>query len=130
MDSKTPLSLALFLSSTLLSFTLVSGCTTGCPHNPNPNPNSAEGHCPRDALKLGACANLLNGNVGAVVGTPPDSPHCCSALGGLLDLEAAVCLCTALKANVLRINIDIPISLSLLLNTCGKQQPPSDFICA
>nr|GME11588.1 14 kDa proline-rich protein DC2.15 [Ipomoea batatas] len=107
-SSKKSLSLALFFSFNLLLFTL--------------------GHCPRDALKLGVCAKLLNGSIGTVVGNPPD-PHCCSALGGLLDLEAAICLCTALKANILGINLNIPISLSLLLNTCGKQ-PPSDFICA
>uniref|UniRef100_A0A3Q7HUZ3 Bifunctional inhibitor/plant lipid transfer protein/seed storage helical domain-containing protein n=1 Tax=Solanum lycopersicum TaxID=4081 RepID=A0A3Q7HUZ3_SOLLC len=76
----------------------------------------------------GVCANVLNGPVGAVIGTPPD-PHCCMVLGGLLDLEAAVCLCTALKANILGININIPIALSLLINTCGKTLP-SDFICA
>nr|GLL45023.1 14 kDa proline-rich protein DC2.15-like [Ipomoea trifida] len=135
-SSKNSLSLALFFSFNLLFFTLVSGCNNGCPYiptpkpnpNPNPSPNPSKGHCPRDALKLGVCAKLLNGSIGTVVGNPPD-PHCCSALGGLLDLEAAICLCTALKANILGINLNIPISLSLLLNTCGKQ-PPSDFICA
>lgn len=114
----------LFLSINLMFFALASSCYIGCNNNPSP----AKGSCPRDALKLGICAKLLNGGIGAEIGNPPDHP-CCSALGGLLDLEAAVCLCTALKANILGINIDIPISLSLLINTCGKTLP-KDFICA
>ncbi|PIN04053.1 hypothetical protein CDL12_23415 [Handroanthus impetiginosus] len=114
-------------------FALVSACYFGCNNpttkpNPNPNRSSVKGNCPRDDLKLGICAKLLNGSIGAGIGTPPDHP-CCSALGGLLDLEAAICLCTALKANILGINLNIPISLSLLINTCGKTLP-KEFICA
>ncbi|KAL7165107.1 hypothetical protein ACSBR2_040898 [Camellia fascicularis] len=45
---------------------------------------------------------------------------CCSLIGGLADLEATICLCTAIKANALGINLDVPISLGLLLNYCGK----------
>lgn len=132
MESKSASSAALFFSLNLLFFSLASGCYT-CSHpkpipNPNPTPLAPTKSCPRDALKLGVCANLLNGVAGALVGTPPDAP-CCSVLGGLLDLEAAICLCTAIKANILGINLNIPISLSLLINTCGKQLP-SDFICA
>jgi hypothetical protein len=125
-------SAVLFLFLNLLFFALASGCTT-CVQpkpipNPNPNPIISRHSCPRDALKLGVCAKLLNGAIGGVVGSPPDTP-CCTVLQGLVDLEAAVCLCTAIKANILGINIDIPISLSLLINTCGKKLP-SDFICA
>ncbi|KAK4425485.1 proline-rich protein DC2.15 [Sesamum alatum] len=135
MDSQKPSSATLFLLTNLLFFALVSGCKNP-PNEPvskpspstNPNPSPAKGHCPRDALKLGVCAKLLNGNIGTIVGNPPNTP-CCSILGGLLDLEAAVCLCTALKANVLGININIPIALSLLINTCGKTLP-KDFTCA
>nr|GEV27005.1 hypothetical protein [Tanacetum cinerariifolium] len=43
--------------------------------------------------------------------------------GCLVDIEAAVCLCTAIKANVLGINLNVPVSLSLLLNVCGKKVP-------
>uniref|UniRef100_A0A5B7BF27 Putative proline-rich protein DC2.15 n=1 Tax=Davidia involucrata TaxID=16924 RepID=A0A5B7BF27_DAVIN len=130
MDSKSSSSTALFLLANLLFFALVSACNPPKPPTPNPKPTPtpSTGSCPRDALKLGVCAKLLNGTVGAVVGTPPDAP-CCSLLGGLIDLEAAVCLCTALKANILGINLNIPISLSLLINTCGKKLP-SDFQCA
>ncbi|KAJ9555213.1 hypothetical protein OSB04_009827 [Centaurea solstitialis] len=85
--------------------------------------------CPKDALKLGVCANLLNDLVhGVVVGSPPKTP-CCTLIEGLVDLEAAVCLCTAIKANVLGINLNVPVSLSLLVNYCGKGVP-SGFQCA
>ncbi|EEF32591.1 14 kDa proline-rich protein DC2.15 [Ricinus communis] len=133
MESKNS-STALFLFVNLLFFALVSGCNSCVQTKPIPNPtptpnlNSAKKSCPRDTLKLGVCAKLLNGPVGAVIRNPPDTP-CCSVLQGLVDLEAAVCLCTAIKANILIININILISLSLLINTCGKQLP-SDFVCA
>ncbi|CAI9288790.1 unnamed protein product [Lactuca saligna] len=119
-----------FLTINILFFAVTQACfTCHTPSVPLPEkPIAPKGNCPRDALKLGVCAKLLNDSIGTVIGNPPDHP-CCSALGGLLDLEVAACLCTALKANVLGININIPISLSLLVNTCGKELP-KDFICA
>ncbi|XP_010553464.1 PREDICTED: 14 kDa proline-rich protein DC2.15 [Tarenaya hassleriana] len=128
MDPKRSFLLALFISFNLLFFTHVSSCNTCVQPKPIPNPNPTKRSCPRDALKLGVCAKILDGAVGTVVGGPPDMP-CCSVLQGLVDLEAAVCLCTAIKANILGIDINIPISLSLLINTCGKSLPP-DFVCA
>ena len=83
----------------------------------------AFGHeCPRDALKLGVCADVL-GLIKANVGRPPALP-CCPLLEGLVDLEAAACLCAAVKANVLNIlPLNLPIELSLILNYCGKNMP-------
>ncbi|KAG7591382.1 Hydrophobic seed protein domain [Arabidopsis thaliana x Arabidopsis arenosa] len=132
MESNRYISAVLFLSFNLMFFGYVSGCNTCFPPKPIPNPNPIRNpikhSCPIDALKLGVCTKILDGAVGTVIGNPPDTP-CCSVLQGLVDLEAAICLCTAIKANILGINIDIPISLSLLINTCGKNLP-SDFICA
>ncbi|KAK9668312.1 hypothetical protein RND81_13G050500 [Saponaria officinalis] len=128
-----------FFTINILSFTCVTSCNTcvgqNIPNLPNPNPNpnypspsTGTGHCPKNALKLGVCAKVLNGPVDAVIGTPP-TEHCCSVIEGLLDLEVALCFCTAIKANILGLHLDIPIVLNLLLNVCGKQLP-SDFICA
>ncbi|KAK6228592.1 hypothetical protein SCA6_000932 [Theobroma cacao] len=78
-------------------------------------------------LNLGVCANLLNGLVKVDLGDVPTKP-CCSLIQGLADLEAAVCLCTAIKANVLGIKLDLPISLSVLLNNCGREVS-SDYQC-
>ncbi|KAL7595894.1 hypothetical protein Lser_V15G29295 [Lactuca serriola] len=111
---------------------------TNTNHTPNPNPNSNPNTvpntnpntetCPRDALKLGVCANLLGGLVKVELGSPPVKP-CCSLIQGLADLEAAVCLCTAIKANVLGINLNVPLSLSLLVNVCGGEVP-NGFVCS
>ncbi|KAK8710654.1 hypothetical protein V6N13_145968 [Hibiscus sabdariffa] len=133
MASKRSVSMALFLALNLLFFSLGSACNS-CPStnpNPRPNPNptptqSARGRCPRDALKLGVCADVLN-LVNVVVGSPPVQP-CCSLIQGLADLEAAVCLCTALRANILGLNLNIPVSLSLLLNVCSRNVP-TGFQC-
>ena len=88
--------------------------------------SGSPGKCSLDLLKLGVCADVL-GLIKAQVGTPPALP-CCSLLQGLVDLEAAVCLCTAIKANVLGIQLNLPINLSLILNYCGKNVP-SGFQC-
>ncbi|XP_011018292.1 PREDICTED: 14 kDa proline-rich protein DC2.15 [Populus euphratica] len=139
MAPKRTTSLALFLAFNLLFFSLATACGVGCsspnpkPKRPNPNPNSnptpspSSGRCPKDALKLGVCADLLGSLLNVTIGSPPVKP-CCSVIQGLLDLEAAVCLCTAIKANILGINLNIPLSLSLLVNVCGKKVP-KDFQC-
>ncbi|GAB2274150.1 hypothetical protein Dimus_008920 [Dionaea muscipula] len=130
---------ALLLGLNILFFTLVSSTYVPCPppppppdhhhhHKKCPPPPPAVATCPRDALKLGVCADLLNSLLHLVIGTPPTT-ECCSLLSGLADLDAAVCLCTAIKANVLGISLDIPVSLSLLLNYCDKRVP-SGFQCA
>ncbi|RAL37926.1 hypothetical protein DM860_000620 [Cuscuta australis] len=84
-------------------------------------------YCPRDALKLGVCANLLGGLVSVEIGHAPTSP-CCTFLEGLADAEAASCLCTALKGNVLGLNIEVPVALSALVSACQKTIPPG-FKC-
>ncbi|CAN1333437.1 Lipid transfer protein EARLI 1 [Linum perenne] len=138
MASKAHSSLALFLALNLLFFTMVSATKPPrkCPPPPPPPkpsnkcpppPSKPTPKCPIDALKLGVCANVLSSLLNISIGNPPVKP-CCSLIQGLVDLEAALCLCTAIKANILGINLNIPISLSLLLNVCGKKVP-SGFQC-
>lgn len=117
MSSKNSASLALFLSLNLVFFALISAYS----------PSDKTRACPINSLKLGVCADVL-GLVNVKIGSPPTLP-CCSLIQGLVDLEAAVCLCTAIKANVLGIDLDIPLSLSLVLNNCGRKLP-SGFECA
>ncbi|XP_019155890.1 PREDICTED: 14 kDa proline-rich protein DC2.15-like [Ipomoea nil] len=125
-------SLALLLTFNILLFTMVSSTDVPCP--PPPSGGHGHGHhhgkakCPKDTLKLKVCANLLNDLVHLVVGSPAKA-HCCPLIDGLVDLDAAVCLCTAIKANVLGINLNVPLSLSLVLNNCGKKVPEG-FKCA
>ncbi|XP_065864214.1 14 kDa proline-rich protein DC2.15-like [Euphorbia lathyris] len=135
MTSKSVPSIALLLTINLVFFALVSSTThqtTPSPSPPPPPPPKAASPpaketCPIDTLKLGVCANLLNDLLSLVIGTPSKTP-CCPLLDGLVDLEAPICLCTALKANVLGLNLNVPISLSLLLNFCGKDVP-AGFQC-
>ncbi|KAK4270846.1 hypothetical protein QN277_019615 [Acacia crassicarpa] len=109
-------SLAFLLCVNLLFFTMVS--STYVP--------STGANCPRDTLKLGVCAKVLN-LVKLEVGSPPTLP-CCSLIQGLADLEAAACLCTIIKGNVLGIRLNVPVDLSLILNNCGRNN--KGFQCA
>ncbi|CAI0484961.1 unnamed protein product [Linum tenue] len=127
--------MALFLALNLLFFSMASACGGGCP-NPKPTPTNpptpkptprGSGKCPIDALKLGVCADVLANLLNLKLGSPPVQP-CCSLINGLVDVEAAVCLCTAIKANILGINLNVPVSLSLLLNACNHKLP-SGFQC-
>ncbi|KAL2346701.1 hypothetical protein Fmac_000701 [Flemingia macrophylla] len=101
-----------------------SPCAPPTP-KPTPSPPSQD-KCPKDTLKLGVCADLL-GLVNIIIGTPPSS-KCCALIQGLADLEAALCLCTAIKANVLGINLNVPVTLSLILSACQKTVP-TGFQC-
>uniref|UniRef100_A0ACD5WSV7 Uncharacterized protein n=1 Tax=Avena sativa TaxID=4498 RepID=A0ACD5WSV7_AVESA len=136
-----PSKLALFLAVNLALLSAVHGCGSySC--NPNtvptppiavpppapvtPTPSTGSGTCSIDTLKLSVCANVLNLlklNLGV-----PSTEQCCPLLSGLADLDAAVCLCTAIKANVLGISLNVPVDLVLLLNQCGKTCP-ADFTC-
>ncbi|KAF9616624.1 hypothetical protein IFM89_030793 [Coptis chinensis] len=82
--------------------------------------------CPINALKLGACVDVLGGLIHIGLGDPVENV-CCLVLGGLLELEAAVYLCTTLRLKLLNLNIFIPLALQALI-TCGKTPPPG-FIC-
>jgi Hydrophobic seed protein len=140
MASKATTSFALFLTLNLLFFALTDACGCKCGECPSPTPKRPKpgppyvppspkggGKCPIDALKLGVCANVLNGLINIELGKPPKKP-CCTLIENLLDLEAAICLCTALKGNILGINLNLPIDLSLLINYCGKKVP-AGFQC-
>ncbi|KAI4335676.1 hypothetical protein L6164_014303 [Bauhinia variegata] len=83
--------------------------------------------CPIDTLKLGACVDLLGGLVHIGLGDPVVN-KCCPVLQGLVELEAAACLCTTLKLKALNLNIYIPLALQLLV-TCGKTPPPG-YTCS
>ncbi|XP_022154041.1 putative lipid-binding protein AIR1 [Momordica charantia] len=143
---KTISSLALFLSLNLLFFSLVTARgsvlqpvpepTAIVDGNdiisfPNPNsggsPSSGEPTCPRDSVQLNLCVGLLD-LIDITLGDPPTA--CCNLIAGLVDLEAAVCLCTAIRARALGIiDINLNLNLSLLLNSCNRDVPAS-FVCA
>ncbi|KAE9591536.1 hypothetical protein Lal_00039005 [Lupinus albus] len=114
---------ALILCLNVFSFTMVN--SNYVPTYPSTWPYQ-KSTCPIDTLKFGVCAKVLN-LVDAKLGSPPTLP-CCNLIKDLVDIEVASCFCTALKAKVLGINLDIPLSLSVILNNCGKNN--SGFQCS
>ncbi|PKA56038.1 14 kDa proline-rich protein DC2.15 [Apostasia shenzhenica] len=132
MKSHKPLPLLLTLHFLFLS--VASACYTypkpsppppACPPPPKPktpSPTPTGGKCPVDALKLGVCADLLKGLLDVALGRPPKEP-CCGLIQNLVELDAALCLCTVLRGNIIGITLNLPVDVSLLLNYCGKQVP-------
>lgn len=90
---------------------------------PSPKPQT----CPINALRLGACVDVLGGLIHIGLGKSGAKEKCCPLLGGLVGLDAAVCLCTTIRAKLLNIDLVIPLALELLID-CGKT-PPRDFKC-
>ncbi|XP_006655834.1 36.4 kDa proline-rich protein-like [Oryza brachyantha] len=95
------------------------------PYIPPPSPAPAR-TCPIDALKLNACVDVLGGLIHLVIGQKAKA-KCCPLVQGVADLDAALCLCTTIRARLLNINIYLPVALELLI-TCGKH-PPEGFKC-
>ncbi|TKY72982.1 14 kDa proline-rich protein [Spatholobus suberectus] len=117
MASKASTYVALLLCLNLLSSTMVSSAP---PPPPMPSQN---GTCPIDIPKLGVCANLVN-----LVNVTIVEPTCCSLIQGLVGVEPAVCLCTAIKAGVLGNNLNATVSLNVILNSCGRNN--TGYQCA
>ncbi|KAL0331440.1 UNVERIFIED_CONTAM: proline-rich protein [Sesamum angustifolium] len=82
--------------------------------------------CPIDALKLGLCLDVLGGLVHVGIGNPIEN-ICCPVIQGLLELEAAICLCTTIRLKLLNLNVFLPLALQVLA-TCGLTPPPG-FVC-
>uniref|UniRef100_A0A0E0A5M3 Hydrophobic seed protein domain-containing protein n=1 Tax=Oryza glumipatula TaxID=40148 RepID=A0A0E0A5M3_9ORYZ len=95
------------------------------PYVPPPSPPATK-TCPIDALKLNACVDVLGGLIHLVIGQKARA-KCCPLVQGIADLDAALCLCTTIRARLLNINIYLPVALELLI-TCGKHPPPG-FKC-
>ena len=144
----TALATVLALGHFLLLATHTDACgSSSCPKQtpapapcspPTPKARGDGARCPVNALKLGACASVLGGLVSLELGqqqrpaasSSSSTQPCCQLLGGLADLDAAVCLCTALRANVLGIvQLSAHVDLSVLVNYCGKKLPQG-FQCA
>ncbi|KDO38754.1 hypothetical protein CISIN_1g040356mg [Citrus sinensis] len=93
-----------------------------------PPPPKQQKTCPINALKLSACVDVLGGLIQIGLGDSAKE-KCCPLLHGLVDLDAAICLCTAIRIKAPNlINLLVPISLQVLVNDCGKY-PPAGFQC-
>ncbi|XP_037438324.1 14 kDa proline-rich protein DC2.15-like [Triticum dicoccoides] len=131
--------LALAASLLLLAVSTEAACPSK--NKPTPSASTATsgsggGKCSVDALKLGLCADVLglgDGLTNLMAGSwstaSSGKKPCCELIDGLADLDAAVCLCTAIKANVLGVvDVGLPLQLGLLVNHCGKKLP-AGFQC-
>ncbi|RDX78486.1 hypothetical protein CR513_41230, partial [Mucuna pruriens] len=109
MGSKGVSTISLVLTLNLLFFSMVSSNPL-VPANWSPVKSSK---CPEN---LHICAKIL----------PP--PHqgaggCCPLIQGLVDLDAAVCLCAILKVDVGGIiHIRLDLLVNIILNLCGRKQ--------
>ncbi|CAL9157200.1 unnamed protein product [Musa hybrid cultivar] len=117
-------SASLFLTLNLLFPAFTSACgTTSTSTTPSPKTRGG-GKCLVDTLKLATYANVWNDLITVAIGKFPKQPcECCTLINGVIDLNTTMCLCTALKANVLGIHLNLLINLSLLFNYCGKKVP-------
>lgn len=71
--------------------------------------------CPLDALKLGACVDLLGGLVHLGIGDPVVN-QCCPLIQGVAELEAALCLCTTIRLKLLNVNVILQVALDLFVH--------------
>ena len=104
-SSKTKLLAVLVLALASLSMAVAQA-------PPPPSAPASRGNGTCDPLKLRVCGGLLLGGGGG-------GSQCCPLLGGLVDLDAAACVCAALRANDLGVIVDlnVPLALDRVLNT-------------
>ncbi|KAK1436293.1 hypothetical protein QVD17_02072 [Tagetes erecta] len=112
--------IAFFLTINILFFSLVSSQTTV----PAPEPAA----CPIQGEHFGACASVLNGWLNGVqIGSPSTTPCCSLFLGGLVNFDAAGCICRAIKASFLGVTINTSAAFSLMYDLC-KQDIPAGLL--
>ncbi|XP_020102435.1 36.4 kDa proline-rich protein-like [Ananas comosus] len=96
------------------------------PHPPSPSPAPAPSppkKCPINALKLGMCVDILDGLVHVGIGKKAKEA-CCPVIKWLMGMDAAVCLCMAIRLKLMDVDLLLPITLQMLAD-CGKRLPSS-----
>ncbi|CAH9135108.1 unnamed protein product [Cuscuta epithymum] len=87
-----------------------------------PPPPSPPKYCPIDTMKIGLCLDILGGLIHIHLGDPAIN-KCCPMLGGLLGMEAAVCMCSTMTMRMMNLTIFMPVALELI-GMCGLYLPP------
>lgn len=110
------------VSSLLFALTLASASDSICfpPISISPPP-AKNGTC--NVMNMCVCVDLLG-----MGRNSPSGSKCCALIQGMVDMEAAMCICMAIKANVLGMNVVMPVTLELLMSACQKTLPP-EFQC-
>ncbi|CAK8543635.1 unnamed protein product [Lathyrus sativus] len=115
MDSKGVPSITILILSLSIFFFFFT--THSSAQGPTVSPSSSPlPICP----DLRVCVSLLRDFAHIVVGSPKSEP-CCSLIADLVEVDAVVCLCAVVKANVLGININVPVKE--ILRVCERNAP-------
>ncbi|XP_058742362.1 lipid transfer protein EARLI 1-like [Vicia villosa] len=122
MSSKSVASITIDLIIVVFALCIFFFTTPSFAQAPTVSPPSPPPKCP----PLQACVALLPflGKIG--VGIQQAQP-CCSIIGGLVEADAVACVCEVVKANVVGININIPVKE--VLKVC-EQNVPSFSQCS
>nr|GMD52074.1 14 kDa proline-rich protein DC2.15-like [Ipomoea batatas] len=125
--------LTILILSLALSLSVVTSIPLPHPMMSPPPPPPPPSNTCNTTQVLSVCANLINEAVRANVGIPP-SPNdpaareCCPLIQGLVDVQAGLCLCAAVKADVSPIvDVDIDTTVKVVLNVCNR--PNSAIKC-
>jgi hypothetical protein len=125
MAAKSPAFLVLLSITMTLIFSIssVHGCEPNCYNPPPAVPTPSSGAtCPMNTADLGVCVDLLGDLLSIRLNA--DSSPCCTLLKGLVNADAALCVCAVIKV----LNLSVPVDVNVLLNKCGMECPPG-FTC-
>ncbi|XP_074271001.1 putative lipid-binding protein At4g00165 [Silene latifolia] len=128
MDFRSSKTTALTVLLYIMCFTCTSSCnTTYSPPSRNVTispplsnvthapPSTKKANCETDIQSFGVCVM--------------PSPQCCTLVNSMTEVQAAQCLCNALKASVFGlVKVKVNVPLIYLLSGCG-QSLPQGFKC-
>jgi hypothetical protein len=105
----------------LLAVSLLAMATAASAHGGH----GGYGYCPSNVLGLDftKCVTVLD--IFKLRINESCNQYCCPLIDGLVDLDAAICLCKRLYVP----GVDITVGVRLILNKCGKFCP-ADFQCS
>ncbi|KAL1320465.1 hypothetical protein AAHE18_14G058800 [Arachis hypogaea] len=117
---------ALLLLSLNLLFSTMMVTSQQEPPPPMATPPPPPPSCPVNTIRSSGCLGALNNTIG--IGGPSPSSACCSVLGGLVDINADACVCTAIKTYQLPLLPNNTAYVDAVVRACGIQTTPG-FQC-
>ncbi|XP_039141297.1 pEARLI1-like lipid transfer protein 1 [Dioscorea cayenensis subsp. rotundata] len=95
-----------------------SGNGHGGPSPPARPPSGNGGPCPVKPIGFEGCAHVLDGSDVDLNG------QCCRLVDGSVDINAPLCLCTAIRANFLKVNgTNNDVAICRIITRCGGKAP-------
>ncbi|KAL7188659.1 hypothetical protein ACSBR1_038507 [Camellia fascicularis] len=87
--------------------------------------SAVEFSCSNNIKNFGVCNQLLSELLETEVANTTLKDQCCSLIKDVVELEAAVCLCDAVKANILGNKDDPLASIKAVHRICNKKLFPT-----